>query len=84
MSGDVYDMFNNREDPRCPCAEKEGLDCKEAGYYCSVMNVINKVVYFISKAGPGNWNDLDMLRESKATAEKRILLIKRQRLVRVA
>lgn len=59
--GDVWDMFD-RPDPRCPCAELDGLNCAEAGYYCSVMNVVNKAVYFISKGGPGNWNDLDMLR----------------------
>jgi hypothetical protein len=33
------------------------------------MNVINKVAYFISKGGIGNWNDLDMLREFRQSLE---------------
>ncbi|KAJ5833462.1 Alpha-galactosidase/alpha-n-acetylgalactosaminidase [Penicillium riverlandense] len=60
IAGDLIDTFD-RDDPQCPCVEKEGLDCKVPGFYCSLMNVLNKVVYFPSKAFPGAWNDLDLL-----------------------
>ncbi|KAF2098346.1 alpha-galactosidase/alpha-n-acetylgalactosaminidase [Rhizodiscina lignyota] len=60
MAGDVFDMFD-RPDPRCPCDEYTYLTCTESGFYCSVMNVVNKVAQIISKGGPGNWNDMDML-----------------------
>ena len=61
-SGDLSDVFD-RDDPQCPCAELDGLDCKVAGYQCSLTNVLNKAVYYPSKAFPGAWNDLDLLRE---------------------
>ncbi|KAH8812421.1 alpha-galactosidase, partial [Xylogone sp. PMI_703] len=59
-SGDLSDVFD-RDDPQCPCAELDGLDCKVAGYQCSLTNVLNKAVYYPSKAYPGAWNDLDLL-----------------------
>ncbi|KAJ5166179.1 Alpha-galactosidase [Penicillium canariense] len=59
-SGDLFNVWD-REDVNCPCAELDGLDCKLPGYHCSVMNVINKAVYYPSKAYAGAWNDLDML-----------------------
>lgn len=61
-SGDLTNVWD-REDVNCPCAELDGLDCKLPGYHCSVMNVVNKAVYYPSKAYAGAWNDLDMLRE---------------------
>jgi len=60
VSGDIYDSFD-RVDPRCPCSEMQGYDCQFQGYHCSVMNIINKVVWFIHRSQPGGWNDLDML-----------------------
>ena len=62
ITGDLIDTFD-RDDPQCPCVEKEGLDCKVPGFYCSLMNVVNKVVYYPSKAFPGAWNDMDLLRK---------------------
>jgi len=59
-TGDIYDSFD-RPDVRCPCSEEQGIDCAFAGYHCSVMNIINKVVWFIHRSQPGGWNDLDML-----------------------
>ncbi|KAJ5708564.1 Alpha-galactosidase/alpha-n-acetylgalactosaminidase [Penicillium malachiteum] len=60
MSGDLFDVWD-RENVNCPCSELLGLDCKTPGYECSVMNVLNKAVYYPSKAYAGAWNDLDML-----------------------
>ncbi|KAF2765422.1 glycoside hydrolase [Teratosphaeria nubilosa] len=59
-TGDIYDSFD-RPDVRCPCEEKMGIDCAWPGYHCSVMNIINKVVWFIHRSQPGGWNDMDML-----------------------
>jgi len=59
-SGDLQDVFD-RDDPQCPCAELDGLDCKVPGFQCSMLNVLNKAAYYPSKAYPGAWNDLDML-----------------------
>ncbi|KAL1984927.1 hypothetical protein VTN96DRAFT_8586 [Rasamsonia emersonii] len=59
-SGDLLNTWD-RDDANCPCSELEGLDCKTPGYKCSILNVINKAVYYPSKAFPGAWNDLDML-----------------------
>lgn len=59
-SGDLTNVWD-REDVNCPCSELEGLDCKMTGYHCSVMNVVNKAVYYQSKGYSGAWNDLDML-----------------------
>lgn len=60
MSGDVTDEFD-RPDDRCPCTNEQGLNCPLPGYHCSVMNIINKVSYFLNKGQPGAWNDMDML-----------------------
>ena len=62
-SGDLSNVWD-RSDVNCPCEEKEGLDCKLPGYKCSVMNVLNMAVFHPSKAIPGAWNDLDMLRKA--------------------
>ncbi|KAK5136687.1 hypothetical protein LTR08_002340 [Meristemomyces frigidus] len=59
-TGDIYDSFD-RPDVRCPCSEEQGFDCAFPGFHCSVMNIINKVVWFIHRSQPGGWNDLDML-----------------------
>lgn len=59
-TGDVYDSFD-RPDVRCPCDEKAGADCYWPGFHCSVMNIINKMVWTIQRSQPGGWNDLDML-----------------------
>lgn len=59
-TGDIIDSFD-RFDPRCPCEEKEGLDCAFPGYHCSIMNIINKVVWYIHRSQQGGWNDMDML-----------------------
>ena len=59
-TGDVFDAFD-RADVRCPCTEKEGADCDWPGFHCSIMNIINKMVWTIQRSQPGGWNDLDML-----------------------
>ncbi|CRG86171.1 Alpha-galactosidase [Talaromyces islandicus] len=59
-SGDLLNTWD-RVDANCPCADLDGLDCKMPGFRCSVLNVLNKAVYYVSKAFPGAWNDLDML-----------------------
>ncbi|KAG8626357.1 hypothetical protein KVT40_005302 [Elsinoe batatas] len=59
-TGDITDSFD-RPDPRCPCTGDEGYDCVLPGFHCSIMNILNKVATFPSKAQPGAWNDLDML-----------------------
>lgn len=59
-SGDLINVWD-RENVNCPCSEREGLDCKTPGYECSVMNGLNKAVFYPSKAFSGAWNDLDML-----------------------
>lgn len=55
-------MCGIRDDPNCPCTEKEGLDCKLPGYHCLIMNVLNMAAFMPSKAYVGAWNDLDLLR----------------------
>lgn len=59
-TGDITDSFD-APDVRCPCTGDEGNDCPLPGFHCSVMNILNKVAAFPSKAQPGAWNDLDML-----------------------
>ena len=59
-TGDITDSFDE-PDVRCPCTGDEGYDCALPGFHCSVMNILNKVSAFPSKAQPGAWNDLDML-----------------------
>lgn len=63
ITGDLTNVFD-REDENCPCSELGGLDCKQAGAHCSIMNTVNKAVYFPSRAFKGAWNDLDLLRMS--------------------
>jgi len=58
ISGDIYDTFD-RYDDRCPCTS--ALGCLLPGYHCSVTNVIEKMAPLGQKAGPGQWNDADML-----------------------
>lgn len=57
ISGDIFDSFD-RYDDRCPCTT---WDCTLAGFHCSVMNIINKVVAFPDKGRIGAWNDMDNL-----------------------
>ncbi|KAF2858229.1 glycoside hydrolase family 27 protein [Piedraia hortae CBS 480.64] len=59
-TGDIIDSFD-RPDVRCPCEEKDGIDCAFPGFHCSVMNIINKVTWFVHRSQPGGWNDMDML-----------------------
>ncbi|KAG8713138.1 hypothetical protein FRC09_019053 [Ceratobasidium sp. 395] len=58
MSGDIKDQFTGYDD-RCPC--KDMLDCKLAGYHCSVSRILDFAAPLGQKSGPGRWNDLDML-----------------------
>lgn len=51
ITGDLINTYD-RDEPQRPCVEKQGLDCKVPGFYCSLMNVVNKVVYFPSKLSP--------------------------------
>ena len=59
-TGDITDRFTG-EDDRCPCKGNEGLDCKLAGYHCSITNILEKSVSLGQKSGSGKWNDLDSL-----------------------
>ncbi|KAH7107367.1 alpha-galactosidase [Auriculariales sp. MPI-PUGE-AT-0066] len=43
----------------CPCDTM--IDCKLPGYHCSVAKIIEFAAPLGQKAGPGHWNDLDML-----------------------
>ncbi|KAF8746738.1 Melibiase, partial [Rhizoctonia solani] len=64
MSGDIKDTFAGYDD-RCPCTSM--LDCKLPGYRelkftdCSVARILDFAAPLGQKAGPGRWNDLDML-----------------------
>ncbi|KAF8575957.1 glycoside hydrolase family 27 protein [Ramaria rubella] len=58
ISGDVEDTFDGYDD-RCPCTSV--IDCKLPGYHCAVSRVIDFAAPVGSKAGPGKWNDMDML-----------------------
>lgn len=59
-TGDITDSFTG-EDDRCPCKGNEGLDCKLAGYHCSITNILEKSAGLGQKAYSGAWNDLDSL-----------------------
>ncbi|EKM60900.1 glycoside hydrolase family 27 protein [Phanerochaete carnosa HHB-10118-sp] len=58
ISGDVMDSFD-RYDERCPCTSV--IDCKLPGFHCAVSRIIDFAAPLGQKAGPGHWNDLDML-----------------------
>ena len=66
-TGDIIDSFD-RPDVRCPCEEKEGANCYWPGFHCSVMNIINKMVWTIQRSQPGGWNDLDALEVGNVSA----------------
>ena len=44
----------------CPCGPDQYY-CELPGYACSVLNILGKASYIVSKSQPGYWNDLDML-----------------------
>lgn len=58
ISGDIADQFD-RFDDRCPCTSI--LDCKLPGFHCAMSRIIDFAAPVGQKAGPGRWNDLDML-----------------------
>ncbi|KAJ1303550.1 hypothetical protein OPQ81_011734 [Rhizoctonia solani] len=58
MSGDIKDVYGGYDD-RCPCTNM--LDCKLPGYHCSMARILDFAAPLGQKAGPGRWNDLDML-----------------------
>ena len=58
-TGDIYDNFD-RPDRNCPCRDDKEY-CEIPGFHCDMLNIVNKVSQFVSKAEPGGWNDLDML-----------------------
>ncbi|CAE6428342.1 unnamed protein product [Rhizoctonia solani] len=58
ISGDIKDTFDGYDD-RCPCTSM--LDCKLPGYHCSVARILDFAAPLGQKAGPGHFNDLDML-----------------------
>ncbi|KAL7285676.1 hypothetical protein ACG7TL_000781 [Trametes sanguinea] len=58
ISGDIHDDFD-RYDDRCPCTSI--LDCKLPGFHCAMSRIIDFAAPVGQKAGPGHWNDLDML-----------------------
>ena len=59
ISGDITDSFS-MPSTSCPCGPAEYY-CQLPGYGCSVMNILGKASYIVSKNQPGYWNDLDML-----------------------
>lgn len=69
-TGDIYDSFD-RPDVRCPCENEEGTHCAFPGNHCSLMNIINKVTWFVHRSQPGGWNDLDMLEIGNVSAQKK-------------
>ncbi|KAF8583619.1 glycoside hydrolase family 27 protein [Ramaria rubella] len=58
ISGDIMDQFD-RFDDRCPCTSV--IDCKLPGFHCAMSRIIDFAAPVGQKAGPGRWNDLDML-----------------------
>lgn len=58
ISGDIMDNFD-RYDDRCPCTSV--IDCKLPGFHCAMTRIIDFAAPVGQKAGPGHWNDLDML-----------------------
>ncbi|KAM3080989.1 hypothetical protein ACMFMG_004948 [Clarireedia jacksonii] len=60
ITGDVYDQWD-RPDSRCPCDGPDAYNCILPGFHCSIVNIMNKASFVVSKAVPGAWNDLDML-----------------------
>lgn len=60
ISGDVFDTFD-QPNVNCPCHDEQVLDCKFTGYYCSIMNVLNKAAFVLQRSQAGAFNDLDML-----------------------
>jgi len=58
ISGDIVDQFD-RFDDRCPCTSV--IDCKLPGFHCAMSRIIDFAAPVGQKAGPGKWNDLDML-----------------------
>ncbi|KAG8711714.1 hypothetical protein FRC09_020457 [Ceratobasidium sp. 395] len=58
MSGDIKDTFAGYDD-RCPCTTM--IDCKLSGYHCAASRILDFAAPLGQKAGPGHWNDLDML-----------------------
>ncbi|KAJ7601062.1 alpha-galactosidase [Mycena floridula] len=58
MSGDIMDNYD-RFDDRCPCTSS--IDCKLAGFHCAMTRIIDFAAPLGQKAGPGRWNDADML-----------------------
>ncbi|KAH8093845.1 alpha-galactosidase [Cristinia sonorae] len=58
ISGDIMDSFD-RYDERCPCTSV--IDCKLAGYHCSMARIIDYAAPLLQKARKGAWNDMDMM-----------------------
>ncbi|PVF94198.1 glycoside hydrolase [Serendipita vermifera] len=50
-----YDAY----DDRCPC--ESAINCKLPGFHCSMIRILEYAAPLVQKAGPGQWNDLDML-----------------------
>lgn len=58
MSGDVANSFDRPSD-YCPC--ESSIGCQLPGFHCNIRKIINMAAPLGQKAGPGRWNDLDML-----------------------
>lgn len=58
MSGDIMDSYDEYDD-RCPCETM--LNCKLPGFHCSMTRILEYSAPLVQKAGPGQWNDMDML-----------------------
>ncbi|KAG8769257.1 hypothetical protein FRC16_006755, partial [Serendipita sp. 398] len=58
ISGDITDVYDGFDD-RCPC--ESAINCKLPGFHCSMMRILDFAAPLVQKAGPGHWNDLDML-----------------------
>lgn len=59
ISGDIFDSYD-MPTTSCPCGPDDYY-CELPGYQCSVLNILGKASYIVSKNQPGYWNDLDML-----------------------
>lgn len=50
--GDLSNVWDT-DNVNCPCYKLEGLDRKVLGGCCSIMNTLNKAVYYPFKPIPG-------------------------------
>lgn len=54
-------LYNKEEHANWRSDGFNAWSCGLPGFHCSIMNILNKVAFIVSKAESGGWNDLDML-----------------------